>query len=235
MNSKYGFKINLDPNQIINFQAWHAEHKIDNYFSKCHGRSIIDIIKRQINLNETVVVDYGCGPGFLTRRLVGECKKIYALDISEKSIEAIKSEKLDSVYVSLITPGCPNLEEAIADVVILVETIEHLDDDMLSTVLTDIYRMLKPGGKLFITTPNDEDIENSNVLCPNCGAVFHPVLHLRSLSENTLKTLLKNYGFRKIKTGTTIFSASKIKERVKQLLFLVLKKKGPILYAVATK
>ena len=40
------------------------------------------------------------------------------------------------------------------DSVSIIELIEHLSDKKISKLMNETYRVLKPGGKVFITTPN---------------------------------------------------------------------------------
>jgi predicted SAM-dependent methyltransferase len=80
--------------------------------------------------------------------------------------------------------------------VFLIETIEHLTDNYLHGTLKEIHRILKPGGTIVITTPNDEDLEKTHVHCADCGATFHHMQHIRSWNENNLGKLMNEFTFR---------------------------------------
>ena len=64
--------------------------------------------------------------------------------------------------------------------------------------------MLKPGGRLVVTTPNEEDLEQSKVVCPECLARFHKMQHVRSWSARTLTERLEGYGFKGKATATLL-------------------------------
>ena len=55
--------------------------------------------------------------------------------------------------------------------------------------------LLKPGGTIVITTPNDEDLEKTHVHCADCGATFHHMQHIRSWNVNNLGKLMSEFTF----------------------------------------
>src|SRR5439155_25597686 len=72
------------------------------------------------------------------------------------------------------------------DLVICLETLEHLLDDTISAIISEIYGLLKPGGAALFTTPNNEELSRNFVYCPFCQTEFHQVQHVRSFSEGSL-------------------------------------------------
>ena len=81
------------------------------------------------------------------------------------------------------------------DIVFLVETIEHLTDIYLHTMLKKINRVLKPGGIIVVTTPNEENLEKANVHCPDCGATFHQMQHIRNWNVRKIEALANDFDF----------------------------------------
>jgi hypothetical protein len=78
-------------------------------------------------------------------------------------------------------------------------------------MLGEIRRILKPGtGYLFVTTPNNENLEASTVFCPECGAVFHRYQHLRSFTIESLEELMRSHGFATTLCNITLFNAFQI-------------------------
>jgi SAM-dependent methyltransferase len=80
--------------------------------------------------------------------------------------------------------------------VLSVETIEHVLDDELANLLTEVRRVLRPGGTAIVTTPNDEDLAAGMNFCPACGIEYHQWQHVRSWSADSLQSALENAGFR---------------------------------------
>lgn len=79
------------------------------------------------------------------------------------------------------------------DVVICLETIEHILDDQ--KLLSDIARALKPGGRLFLTTPN---IDYRAITASDNGpfSTYEDGWHVRKgYSEDRLRELAETAGF----------------------------------------
>jgi len=51
------------------------------------------------------------------------------------------------------------------------------------------------GGALIITVPDNENLEDNMVFCPNCKSWFHKVGHVRSFDKESLKQLIEESGF----------------------------------------
>jgi SAM-dependent methyltransferase len=98
------------------------------------------------------------------------------------------------------------VEDATADLVVLVEAIEHLDDAGVDGVLGEARRITRPGGHLLITTPFEEDLAQAEVMCPDCGCVFHSVQHQRSVSPSWLRGRTAAAGFDEVVCRPTLFS-----------------------------
>lgn len=207
---------------------------LDLYFSKRFGRRILR--ESGLPLNETLgVLDFGCGPGFIWDHL-SQLKTDWqytALDFSPGSVEQVRKKAAgDSRFkgaelVRALPSGLPSEH---FDAVLLFEVVEHLADDHLRGTLTEVARLLKRGGVVVITTPNDEDLSMSQSFCPECGAVFHKWQHVRSWNTKTLAAYLQQYGLtvRMAKTldfNTRGFTATAVLRRIERLARRIVK--GP--------
>ena len=75
-------------------------------------------------------------------------------NISEKQISyANKKYRTDSKKFLQFDKVIP-FEDNSFDSVSMIELIEHLSDDEIANLFQQIYRVLKKGGKIYITTPN---------------------------------------------------------------------------------
>ena len=84
----------------------------------------------------------------------------------------------------------------IFETVIMLATLEHMDDITISKSLDEIYRVMAEGGKLIITVPYQEDFNTNRVCCPECSAVFHRYGHVQNFTENSILVLLWEHNFR---------------------------------------
>lgn len=149
------------------------------------------------------VLDFGCGPGFLSERLLDGGFEVTAVDQSPGSVDAANRRCGGRHGWHGAALGSDGLPSASFDGAMCIETIEHLDDDGLSAVLEEIDRVLRPSGIAVFTTPNEEDLRASMVYCPFCDTEFHPVQHVRSWSAASLEEALLAAGFDVLLSAST--------------------------------
>jgi ubiquinone/menaquinone biosynthesis C-methylase UbiE len=94
------------------------------------------------------ILDVGCGAGAQLLELTA-CGEVYGLDFSEKAVEYCRSRKLENVKIGDITKISHPSDTF--DVAIALDVIEHVEDD--TKALSEIYRVLKPGGYAIIFVP----------------------------------------------------------------------------------
>ena len=102
------------------------------------------------DLRGQLVLDAGCGVGGLTRTLVGRGARVVALDIGPRlAAETRRRCGCSAVVGSLDALG---FAANTFDVVFSTEAIEHTPEPERSAL--ELYRVVKPGGHLALTTPN---------------------------------------------------------------------------------
>lgn len=149
-----------------------------------------------------LVLDYGCGPGFLARSVSRYVGKVYAGDISPGTIACAR----------IINPA-PNLKyfvtgrndkllfsDSSLNLVYSFAVIQHLSDRLLWTLLEDIYRWLIPGGRAVLHIVVDDqgwkneeewksDLSLSGRLRYRCG------LHCFGRSGEAVMRMISETGF----------------------------------------
>jgi SAM-dependent methyltransferase len=197
------------PERIERFWNWYATQPdlVAGYFSGKVGHSILREIRRNVSLRG-LVVDLGSGPGFMVDRLLEQRIRTVAIDSSRKSVEALNKRLggREGFAGAIWSDGRIPLDDGVADTVLLLETIEHLDKSVFASMLQDIRRVLRPGGHIVVTTPHNENLAESEVLCPNCGCVFHRMQHLRSFDVGSLNRAMTEAGFQTALCKATYFS-----------------------------
>jgi 2-polyprenyl-3-methyl-5-hydroxy-6-metoxy-1,4-benzoquinol methylase len=179
----------------------------DDYFSRQVGKGIVRFLKEQ-SLCQGQVLDYGCGPGYLLQELLKAGCECSGADFSAESVAMANSAAKGSLFrgAKLAGDRLPWPDESF-DLVICLETIEHVLDDDLPTLLGELRRVLRPGnGRLFLTTPNAEPLDRGEIACPECGAVFHRFQHVRSLDGRALSALMSANEFRTERCEATDFA-----------------------------
>jgi len=181
----------------------------EDYFSHQVGAGIVAVLKALTPLSGRVL-DYGCGPGYLAERLLAMGVACEGADLSEATV-MVANQRLaaDSLWrgARVIDAAFPNERESLLDLVVCVETVEHLLRHELAPTIQRFHRMLKPGkGRLFITTPHAEDLAHAQVFCPECGNVFHRYQHISRFTKESLAELLEAQGFSTLACEATDFS-----------------------------
>jgi len=109
-------------------------------------------------------------------------------------------------------------DDSSMDLVISVEVVEHLNNTQLLEMLKEVYRVLKTGGYVIVTTPNKENLEANKTVCPECGCIFHRWQHIRSWDMFSLRRKMEEMGFYTVHISETIFTYTLKK------IFLLLKR-----------
>jgi ubiquinone/menaquinone biosynthesis C-methylase UbiE len=106
------------------------------------------------------VVDLGAGSGFYSieaAKKVGPSGRVYAVDVQQDLLNKIKSggslaglHNIEVVWGNIEKLGGTKLREAIADRVILSNTLFQLAVEDRDNLALEIKRLLKSGGKLMV-------------------------------------------------------------------------------------
>lgn len=225
--------IEWDVDTIARLWDYYARHEPyrGQYFSDIFGQSILHNSRLPL-LRQLKVLDFGCGPGFMLDKLraLGARWVYTGIDFSSASISALRTKGIGTslfeagIHVTELPSQLPNRT---FDVVLIIEVIEHLSDNELFATLTEARRLLKPGGHIVVTTPNNEDLSLLSRFCPACGAVFHQWQHVRSWTNDTVSTLLVSHGFEPVRLTALNLAASTFWKRITWRAISMLRRKHP--------
>lgn len=176
---------------------WDFEAIFDwRYFTYSYGANIAGMFRPEL-AGMSRVLDYGAGKGFLAAELLKRGLKVSCFDLSEETTRTLDAKfKAEPNYLGSFTPGQINVNRDSFDAVFLIEVIEHLEDDARKTVLGDIYQLLRPGGTIIISTPNNEDLGRELISNPLTRQVYHRWQHVYSWTGDSLSHEVERHGFR---------------------------------------
>jgi len=110
------------------------------------------------NLESKTILDVGCGRGIwgflikIQRSLKGS--EFIGIDLNKNSIKFVKDHNIYTKAICAdITKKLPFKEKS-ADFIICSEVIEHFDKKKGLALLAEFDRIIKPGGRIIVTTPN---------------------------------------------------------------------------------
>lgn len=153
-----------------------------------YNRDAIDHLHRYAIAQHYVmgktVLDIASGEGYGTNLLSDVAAFAYGVDIDETAVEAAKRKYVkNNIRFQQGSTSVIPLDDNSVDVVISFETIEHHDQH--EEMLTEIKRVLRPGGIVIISTPDKlyySDQRN-----------FKNQFHIKELYQNEFSALLSKY------------------------------------------
>jgi ubiquinone/menaquinone biosynthesis C-methylase UbiE/DNA-binding transcriptional ArsR family regulator len=138
-----------------------------------------------------VVADLGSGEGLLSELLARRCKKVIAVDNSEKIVAfgAAKAKKnhLKNLEFRLGDLENPPIERESVDLAILSQALHHARDP--AKAIGSVHPMLKPGGQIMILDLLKHNFERAPELYGDTWLGF---------AESDLHRWLEGAGFKKI-------------------------------------
>ncbi len=101
--------------------------------------------------NAQRLLDGGCAWGYATASLAARAKEVFGCDPSPELIARARKEHPEIPFENCPLEKTPYANESF-DVVTVSDVLEHVTDDRVA--LNELYRVMKPGGVLIITTPH---------------------------------------------------------------------------------
>jgi len=180
------------------------EKEIGEFFDECAQNGIMESFdpEQKVKIKEYLeywniqpghyILEPGCGSGRLTEYLasaVGSEGKVYACDLSREMIARAKKRNLPEQVI--IYSGSVNSVPAADnyfDKVICFQVFPHFSDKILA--MTEIARVLKPGGDLWINhLLSREEVNNIH---QNASGI---VISHKILPSDEMQRLLSDTGF----------------------------------------
>jgi len=131
---------------------------IDEKPAEIYGRNLFALnFTNKNDLKNKMILDIGCGFGwFEAEALKKGAKEIVGIDISQETIrfarDNIKDKRASFLKDSAIKLSFPDEK---FDMIVAWEVIEHVPQGSEKIFFSEIFRVLKKGGYVYLSTPND--------------------------------------------------------------------------------
>lgn len=172
----------------------YTEYNFNNENAACYHsyltKHVIELLTKGKN---KIILDVGCGNGYLVRLLVENGFNAFGIDASESGINITKKYHPDRFYIQDINSKVlpKDLQHINFDTIISTEVIEHLDSPKN---FIDFCR------KIILITPYHGYLKNSIIALSGKWDTHHTVIwegdHIKFWSKKTLTRLLNENGFK---------------------------------------
>lgn len=179
---------------------------------------VIEYVEKAIRLfpsDKLAFCDAGCGNGIYLKYFLNNHQEmqLFGFDFSEDIVEIAKQNTGLEIKAGNLEQA--PFEDKKFNIILCTQVIEHMLDD--KKAMSELYRMLKPGGYLILSTDNKGNIVTKILNFP-FKIIAYPIKFFRKrekaqeffphrdYSMDEFKDLIANQEFQIIKIGTFRFS-----------------------------
>lgn len=129
--------------------------KWEKYINKAETRKrlkvvFLDLLKG-ISLKDKDFLEIGCGLGYFSLEALNRGAKVTVVDVGKNLVDITKNRVKKGKFIIASASRLPFKDNSY-DIVLCTEVIEHVEDQ--KKAFNEMFRVLKKGGYLVITTPN---------------------------------------------------------------------------------
>jgi SAM-dependent methyltransferase len=144
------------------------------------------------------VLDLGCGDGWMTAELARAGAVPTGIEVAQAAVDRARGRHPELDLRLAPIDGPFPIEDNACDVVWASEVIEHVADT--ARWLSEIRRVLRPGGRLLLTTPNHSRLR---LLVAGIELYSEPLGdHLHLYSTSSLRGVLRDFDFGEIEISS---------------------------------
>jgi SAM-dependent methyltransferase len=154
----------------------------------------LELLRSELRRDE-LVLDLGCGDGTFTAAIAAAGARPVGVEVAQAALARARARHPGLDFRLAPLDGELPLAEADVDLVWATEVIEHVADT--ARWLHEIRRVLRPGGRLLITTPNHP---RAGILVRGLEHYSEPLGdHLHLYTRRSLADTLRELGFEQVR------------------------------------
>ncbi len=187
------YAIDGAPGDSFDYAAhYRTDHEAFDYFEELDAatgheeRRLHQTILKNLPRTSDAVLDVGCGRAWVAGHLAPTGAEVWSLDISPINPARALERYPDGRHYGIAADAFHlPFKDRVFDAVVASEIIEHVVDP--ARFVSELMRVVRPGGVLVVTTPYKERIKQ--VLCIHCNQLTPLYAHLHSFDERRLSSL----------------------------------------------
>jgi 2-polyprenyl-3-methyl-5-hydroxy-6-metoxy-1,4-benzoquinol methylase len=140
-----GFPAYSHPNPLINWLFWQRLRVAMDHIAK--------------NAPYKNILDFGCGSGVMLPFLSQNGEHITAIDLDLLPLEHVKDHIPLAGNVTVLDANQTSVSQLRGrsfDLIVALDVLEHVDD--LPQTLSELFRLLEPGGQLVVSGPTENSL-----------------------------------------------------------------------------
>ncbi len=159
---------------------------------------------------DDALLEIGCGGGLLAIEMAKRGRRVLGIDVSARILEQarVRAQGVPGLSLALSRGTEIPAADGSFDLAYSVEVLEHLHAEDVSSHLKEVHRVLRPGGRYWLLTPNRFDrISSSERFGVEVGAGDD--IHLKEWTYSELDEELRSAGFSRLRSpwrNTSLFS-----------------------------
>jgi ubiquinone/menaquinone biosynthesis C-methylase UbiE len=118
---------------------------------RSRGALVRDLVLPRVSAS-SVVLDYGCGPGWAAAAVADETRSVYGVDIARAILRCaeVLNQRPNVEYLQVVNGRVSGLHDSSIDFAYSLAVFQHLTRDACRRALSEIFRVTKPGSQVLL-------------------------------------------------------------------------------------
>lgn len=115
----------------------------------------ITVLDQIVGLGHQQIIELGCGPAALVRRLLARFPGCRATALEVDAIQHAKNLAQPQERLSFVAAGAQSIPfpDASFDLAIMLKSLHHVPTPLIAQAIGEAARVLRPGGHLYVSEP----------------------------------------------------------------------------------
>lgn len=148
------------------------------------------IIKNYVPKNaDAHILDIGAGYGaYIYFLKQAGYSNLVGVDTSEEQVQVAHELGVEEIQQADLLQYLNTIEDQVFDAILMIDILEHLEQQKLFDTLDEVYRVLCPGGRCIIHIPNAEGLYGMRVR-------YGDFTHIQAFTPKSIEQVLQVVGF----------------------------------------